>query len=222
MINTFHLKMIATLVMLVDHVAHYLLPTTHILYIPMRILGRISAPIFMYCFAMGFKHTRNRLAYQKRLALASVGMCVLNIILSMLLCSRLSVFEPNMFLTFLVLSIIIECFEIGIKTKKLSMWIVGAVLCLIATYKVEYGIFAIFTVLVFYFINHELIRNTIYVIGSLILCVIKNNFIQVFMILSVLLIAFDNKQKPRLQYKNFFYWFYPIHIALLLIIQILF
>ena len=54
-INTFTLKMIAVVAMLIDHIGAILLPQYEIL----RIIGRIAFPIFAYTLVEGFIHTQD-------------------------------------------------------------------------------------------------------------------------------------------------------------------
>ena len=54
------LKIIAMLTMLVDHIGVQLFPECIIL----RIIGRLSLPIFAYMIAEGCLHTRNRPKYR--------------------------------------------------------------------------------------------------------------------------------------------------------------
>ena len=59
------LKLLAMVLMLVDHIGMVLLPGHRWL----RIVGRLAMPIFAFCVAEGFTHTRDRKRYCLRLAL---------------------------------------------------------------------------------------------------------------------------------------------------------
>ena len=76
--TSYSLKVLALLLMTLDHIYYYLgsgiLPIPHIF----TLLGRISAPLFLFAMAEGFSHTHDRMAYLKRLYLASVLMSVGN------------------------------------------------------------------------------------------------------------------------------------------------
>ena len=63
------LKWIAVLFMTVDHIAVYLQNVDFIVnhYTILRILGRIAAPIFLYCFVETMHHTKSRKAVLLRL-----------------------------------------------------------------------------------------------------------------------------------------------------------
>lgn len=57
------LKMIAMITMTIDHIGAYLLPQLHVL----RIIGRLSMPIYAYMIAEGCHYTHDRKAYFLRL-----------------------------------------------------------------------------------------------------------------------------------------------------------
>lgn len=59
------LKLIAMLTMTLDHVGLYLLPKVELL----RILGRLSLPVYAYMIAEGCRYTRSRKRYFFRIAL---------------------------------------------------------------------------------------------------------------------------------------------------------
>ena len=73
--TTFLLKIIAVVLMTVDHVGKFFgLPVF------MRWLGRLATPVFFFCAVEGDLHTSDRKKYIKRLYLMSLLMCGLNIL----------------------------------------------------------------------------------------------------------------------------------------------
>ena len=64
------LKLIAMVLMLVDHIAQFIpgMPVW------MHWLGRISAPVFLYCLVWGMEKTRDRFRYLLRIYLAGLVM----------------------------------------------------------------------------------------------------------------------------------------------------
>ncbi len=63
------LKLIAAAAMLIDHLGSYVFKDTEIL----RIIGRISFPIFAYFIYVGCGHTRNKIKYLLRVLI--LGLC---------------------------------------------------------------------------------------------------------------------------------------------------
>ena len=70
------LKYLAMFTMLLDHMAYYLsLP------VPLRWVGRLAAPIFLFFIVEGFIHTRSYPKYLLRVYALAVGMGVINTLL---------------------------------------------------------------------------------------------------------------------------------------------
>jgi TraX protein len=74
MTNT-KLKIVALIAMLIDHIG-YFIPDTPEWF---RWIGRIAAPVFIYCIVIGYKNTSNRKKYFLRLYVFTVGMAFLNL-----------------------------------------------------------------------------------------------------------------------------------------------
>ena len=67
-LNSYQLKCIAIITMLIDHIGAVLFPENLVL----RYIGRISFPIFCFLLAEGFYHTKNVKKYMMRLAVFAV------------------------------------------------------------------------------------------------------------------------------------------------------
>ncbi|MDQ0271877.1 TraX family protein [Cytobacillus purgationiresistens] len=76
--TTSTLKFIALFAMLVDHIGQF------IPYTPEWFgwIGRIAAPIFIYCITIGYMHTSNRIKYLSRMYSFSVFMAFLNLFIN--------------------------------------------------------------------------------------------------------------------------------------------
>ena len=73
--SIFSLKCIALYLMVLDHIGIYFesyMP--YGLYLLLRILGRSSYPLFLFCMTQGYRHTRSRKKYLLRLYLGSLFM----------------------------------------------------------------------------------------------------------------------------------------------------
>lgn len=79
-INGTALKLIAVLLMTIDHVGAYCwsVPAVGTCIIYLRLIGRAAAPIFLFCLAEGLRHTRSKRRYFWRLYIASVVTGLLN------------------------------------------------------------------------------------------------------------------------------------------------
>src|SRR5690625_4398580 len=64
--------------MIIDHIGQFI-PNTPFWF---GWVGRISAPIFVYCVVLGFTYTSNIRKYLIRLYLFSLGMAIVNLIIN--------------------------------------------------------------------------------------------------------------------------------------------
>ena len=71
--TTFALKMIALVCMLIDHIGAYIPDSP----VQMRWIGRIAAPIFVFCLCEGIDHTSNEKKYLLRLYAGSILMALI-------------------------------------------------------------------------------------------------------------------------------------------------
>ena len=222
--NTLQLKLIAIFLMLIDHAAWVFIPETTAIYTIMRIIGRLAAPIFWFCFVEGYKHTRNRMKYSARLCIASILMGVGNMIINTMCSNNLSLdvspLNPNIFFTMFLMSIVIQCFE-KIKTTKTECGkaatiVAGIILSVIVWCFAEYSIMAWASILCFYFLKYNGWKRIAFVICNLVLCLLFKDYIQLAMIFAVLFLKRYDSEKPRKSLKLLFYLFYPAHLWFLL------
>lgn len=89
------LKIAALILMTIDHVGSFIpgMP------IALRWIGRLSAPVFLFCVLEGIEKTSNRKKYLLRLYLCSNGMAVLDVIITKLLYKD-RVVDDNIFLVY--------------------------------------------------------------------------------------------------------------------------
>lgn len=106
--NAFHLKLIAAAAMLLDHIA-YFFPNTSICF---HWIGRISAPIFIFCAGNSVHYTHSKKLYLLRLYLASVFMSLFQV---------LSQVELNFFRTLFTITLLISILELYNKNKLICL-----------------------------------------------------------------------------------------------------
>lgn len=222
-LNTFHLKIIATVLMIIDHIAYTCIPSNMELYAIMRIVGRVSAPLFWFCFVEGYKHTSNKMKYTTRLMFAALIMMVGNFTLSCFISNKytLNIASPNLFLTMFFMLLSLLCFDQIPKQQsahKVIYFLIGLIFALIVGIACDYGWIAACSILVLYFVKNNTIQLILFAIANTIIPLIQANPIQFFAVLSVLFIMNYDDVKPKRSVKWFFYWFYPIHLWALMII----
>lgn len=72
-LSDFSLKYIAAALMLLDHI-HYFFEFTGKIPFLFTCLGRLAAPLFLFCLVEGFCHTHNRKKYFLKIYLIAIGM----------------------------------------------------------------------------------------------------------------------------------------------------
>ena len=135
--------------------------------------------------------------------------------------------QTNVLNTFICGLLIIQHYEFMKKNKIDKKYICSvlnsAVFILLSFFKVDYGIEGIVLILLLYFTYHKKILNCIIIIiWSFIVYGILYSNLQsaLFAIISVpFILLYNEKKLPR--FKNFFYLFYPFHLLLLGIINII-
>ena len=126
-LSSFSIKVLALALMTLDHIYYYLGGT--VLEIPFifTLLGRISAPLFIFAMAEGFVHTHDRKAYLKRLYIAAVLMSLGNFLVNKYLPHPGGAMVVNgMFATLFLVGLYIwgiEFFIKGIKTRQKKLMI---------------------------------------------------------------------------------------------------
>lgn len=133
-LNGTTLKILALLLMTIDHIAYFVLPYTGLPFqvgVGLHWIGRIAAPIFIFMVAEGFYHTRNRKKYIVRLYGWSVLMGLGNELLNTVLPHpEGAIIFNNIFATMCVITVylmMIEWIRKGIREKQVKWVVLGIV-----------------------------------------------------------------------------------------------
>lgn len=218
------LKMIAAASMLLDHVGAELFPQIILL----RVIGRLSFPLFSYFVYEGFNHTRNRKWYFLRILLLGIVCVVAYYLYS-------GEIYGNVLITFALSLIVLQGIEIGWKNSSgtgkdmVYGWIyaVGSVVLvfLINTWiYVDYGMLGVLLPTFAEFASMWNGKRNLYgsIIGfgiGLLLLSVNMGGIQYFSLITILLLLAYNGRRGTKNLKQFFYWFYPAHLAAIEIIS---
>ena len=100
-------KLLALALMLIDHIGEFI-PNMPIF---LRILGRASAPIFIFCTAWGFYYTHDKKIYLLRMYLCSAGMGILDFILNISIQNPYQLVTNNIFSTLFVICLFAYLWE---------------------------------------------------------------------------------------------------------------
>ncbi len=214
------LKIIAAVSMLIDHTGAILFPEMRIL----RILGRIAFPIFSYMISEGCIYTRNKGRY-------------LGTIFAMAVIYQLVYFgfTQDMYLSILFtfsFAIVVIYALLNFKKKKNTLSFLAFVLSVAAVYvinekfTVDYGFWGCMTpVFATLFEKDKQKGHTLPVLSMTVCLIILAHLSaspnQIYSLMSVPLLLMYSGKRGKYNMKYFFYIFYPVHLIVLQIIDII-
>lgn len=239
------LKLIAVITMLIDHVAAVLLYrymnhemlinglitweqrdayySEHMAlygtYIIMRVIGRLAFPIFCFLLIEGFMYTRNKKKYALRLGcFALLSEVPFDLAIRNTVCS----FEgQNVYFTLLLGLLAMICLEqIQKKYKEKKrvcdiLSILVSIVFMMGAFflKTDYAAGGVLTILVMYKFRANKMKRMAFGVLALLVCGILEYF--AFMNL-IFIHRYNGKRGSSLKYV--FYWFYPVHLLILVMI----
>ncbi|KGJ49409.1 conjugal transfer protein TraX [Clostridium sp. NCR] len=222
--SSFTLKIMAIIFMAMDHIYTYFSPAGVNIPIWFGYLGKLAAPIFFYLIVEGFFYTRSRTKYITRVFSMGIVMVGVDFLIGI---------DNNIFLSIgCALVMLVGIDTAKNKEKQLIKRILGGILAIVFMVVgglfTESSIFGVAMVLIFYFFREKkIIMSVLYIaIGVYpLIGAIGPNFIEaatlwdyqwmmVFAIIPILMysgkLGFSNKF-----IKWMFYWFYPIHLIVI-------
>lgn len=229
-LSGFQLKILACLFMLVDHIGVVLLPDVELL----RIIGRLSYPLFAYFIAEGTRYTKNK---TKRF----FSIFILGVICEIAFVVFSSTYSGNILLTFSMSGLLIYLLDCTKKAFFKNIFYSIAflmlfVLSLIATYfycekvGLDYGFFGVLTPVfctvfdnmgefsekLYSKVDRKYVSIAMFSLGLLLMVIFDSVLsCQEYCLLSVLLLLFYNGKKGKYSFKYGFYLFYPLHFIVL-------
>lgn len=241
--NSFHLKLIAIITMVIDHIGAVLYPY----YSSFRLIGRISFVLFAFLLVQGFIHTSNRKKYISNLFIfALISEIPFDFAFSY---KFFSTSHQNIFFT-LALGLLMLLFIQKLSAKKNTKSIFLVALCVMLTgilaniTALDYGMQGILAIFAFYLCENisvvkvyraqQSVAPTLQIdpyiqkkalvyrgISVLISCYIiyyNASVLFAFACIAIFPILLFNGKKGR-NFKLFFYSFYPLHLLLLAILR---
>ncbi len=222
--TSFVIKIIACFTMILDHIKYAIPFTSNWVTI---YLGRISFPLFAFLLSEGYSHTKDLKRYYKRLLIFGI----ISQIPFMLFRTLVGDWKLlNIMFTLLLGLICITIFEKE-KRKWISFPIITIVVILAEIIKVDYGWFGVLSIFIIHILkNKKMLLIPIYsiivtifyytLIGKEVLTISGSLYI-ISTIISMSFIALYNGKEGK-KFKNFFYWFYPIHMLIVYGISFIF
>lgn len=239
--TSFALKLIAAITMLIDHTGLILFPKATIF----RVIGRLAFPIYAYCIAEGFRHTKSRLKYFLRIfILGALCQVVYTFVTSDVYIGILLVFSMSIVIMALAdsaktalggktspISSLLKS-KLGLSLSKKQDTVLSVTLTLlagVAAYllcihvEVDYGFFGIMLPVFTSLFENRKQRLVMFSACLIALCIDLTDvmMIQYWSLATIPLIATYNGERGRHGMKYFFYVFYPLHLVVLYGIQYL-
>jgi hypothetical protein len=179
------LKLLALVLMLIDHIAEFI-PGTPIWF---HWLGRISAPLFMFCMAWGLYYTHDRKKYLIRMYCFGVLMALIDVICNNIIKDPYCSITNNIFVTLLLIGIISSLIELKKQDRKKG-----------TKYIIIFGVYQIITTFLCAIAQAVIPGNGIIefvgaITANLIFC--EGSFIFVFL---GVLIYFNRENKSKLSF----------------------
>lgn len=217
------LKIIAMAAMTIDHMGFLLFPEK----LWMRIVGRIAFPIFSFFIAEGCRYTKNRRKYIARIGLLGIGMQVVLFLVDGSL-------YQSVFISFTLSILLIYAIDLAKKEKQWKNWLfviacflsilflcLGLPKILIQTdYDIDYNIVGILLPVACYFTKGKKTKILVFILGLIALSAFYGG-IQWFCLLTIPLLGMYNGQRGKITLKRFFYLYYPAHMCVIYLIDIL-
>ena len=214
MISSAILQWLAVIAMTIDHIGYYFCND----FLPLRIIGRIAMPIFLFFIVEGFFHTRSRSRYFIRLLICALAAFLPHWVLAVLMHAP---FTINAVFTLALAFLAIAC----LNRKGWVLLCLIPIFALAICFDFEYGICGILTAVGFYyarlvFANNRIVRNfaqfLVLAAMNITLYLQTGWAVQLFAIAAIIPIAVYNGKKGHRVGGYFFYLYYPLHLFVML------
>lgn len=211
------LKLLALLTMTIDHIGLILLPQHSIL----RIIGRLSMPIYAYMIAEGCRYTKNRARY----LLSMVGLAAVCQVVSYVVTGTL---YQCILVTFSMSISLIWLLDLAISKQNISSKLalaagLGAVffLCEVlpmllpgTDYRIDYAMVGVLLP-IFPFMGKTKWQKLGFLALGLVTMCLYHGGIQWYSLLALLPLALYGGHRGKASFKYLFYIYYPLHIVVI-------
>ena len=210
-LNSTSLKLIALIIMAIDHVGMVFFPAQMWL----RAIGRIAMPIFAFCVAEGFTHTHSRKKYLLRLVIFAV---ISELPFDLALSGGPDRTWQNVMFTFAFAVAALLCYELLNKKDdlphRIASWTVVAAIALAAELcSTDYGFSGVALVFFFYILRGK--PKAVRIFVSLVcFSAISMSLFEFWCLFSALPLMLYNGEKGA-GLKWTFYLFYPLHLLMI-------
>ena len=209
-LTAFHLKLIAALTMLIDHIGAVIFPGITIL----RIIGRLSFPLYAFLIGEGIRKTKNKKKYFLNIFLTLIPFQLISFLVN----GEFSLCVLFGFSLSILFSLVWEWSKKKWNTRFLYPFLVGFIFFVLTTIlPVDYMFFSFLLPLISFFVKGKWKRVGIFFFFLFLLSFFYS--LQLFSLFSLLFLGMYGGKKGKVGGKYFFYAFYPGHYAVLGIIK---
>lgn len=198
--NTDILKLIAIITMLIDHIGKIFFPEI----MELRIIGRVSFPIFAYLIALGYNRTSSYENYLSRL----------------LIFAFISIIPYHYFSSGNNIFFTLAAGLVAIHFLKKKNYIVPIAMIILSEYiNMTYGWYGVMMILIFNIFIDDFSKLSIsFVLLNLAYFLFKGGTIQLYSVFVLFILPIEYDLRYRLP-RYLYYSFYPVHIVMLLLIK---
>jgi len=227
------LKMIAIITMTIDHIAWTLFPgfQTGALPLSMHLIGRLTAPIFMFFIVEGYYHTRNIKKYISRMFLFAL---ISHVPFAIYVGNSIIPFKDGLFeQTSIIWGFLMGLIALFVwKSTGLKLWLKGLIICVcvILALPANWSVPTVFAIL-FMGINYGNFKKqmiwltiSIFIYSVVYIFVFDTVYgvLQMGIVLAIPVLAcYKGKRGTWKAMKWIFYVYYPLHLLILGLIRIL-
>ena len=217
------LKIIAIIIMVLDHAGLMLFPQYPIL----RIIGRLGFPIFAFMIAEGCFYTKNRRRYLVSMLIMAVGIQAVYFI-------AMGSWYQNVLVTFSLSTVTI--FSVDLFLQKKNPVTFAVMLCSLSAvlfvsvaapllfkeqgFVIDYGFFGAMLPVAVYYARGKW-PKLLAVAAILVVRIALYGGLKWFALLSLPLLFLYNGQRGKANLKYLFYIFYPTHLVILYLISLI-
>lgn len=216
-LSSFEIKLVAVVTMVIDHIGAVFFPQNTLL----RVIGRISFPLFCFMAVLGFIYTRNIYRYLGRLLICAI---VSEIFFDFAFHGGIY-FDANNSVFTLAAGVA------SLHVMKKQGYLTGCVFTLVSGFFLnvchfDYGLYGTILIVLIYFAYRFCMetKKSMYLSWGVValFMIFYRPDIQAFAAFAIIFMALYDGQKgyERKWIKNFFYIFYPAHLLILAIIRL--
>ena len=211
------LKIIAMVSMVSDHVGDLFFPGVMWL----RMIGRLAMPIFSFCIAEGYAHTRDKNRYLLRMGIFAL---ISEVPFDLAFEGKVGFGHQNIMLTFFLSILALKIFDLirGEEPRSIGKTVLGTLAVLVMAglallLRADYTIFAVIAVFLFYVLRnrHPLVRSGV---GVAFLALTRTMGYYCTTGFSLIPLLLYNGKRGR-GLKWLFYAFYPGHLLVLFVLK---